>query len=65
MRRSSRRPGANLWWEDEDGTLANAPADGRLLPGVLRAAQLADERLRTRVAPAPEPWLPCRGARCC
>lgn len=44
---------ANLWWEDDDGVLATPPADGRLLPGVRRAALLADPQVTTRSTPAP------------
>ncbi len=44
---------ANLWWEDADGTLVTPPADGRLLPGIMRAALLTSSRHRTAQAPPP------------
>lgn len=42
---------ANVWWEDEDGRLRTPPADGRILPGVMRAALLAATELAVVAVP--------------
>lgn len=39
---------ANVWWEADGGELCTPRTDGRLLPGIVRAALLADPAIATR-----------------
>jgi para-aminobenzoate synthetase/4-amino-4-deoxychorismate lyase len=39
---------ANVWIEEDDGTLATPPADGRILPGITRQRLLELQDVQTR-----------------